>query len=502
MKRVFGSALIAAFMIAAVPLVAQEAARRQPGAPAAPGHDPFYFLGVMNKASVVMLNEAGIVPPALASQIAKGVVQVIAQGDKPGGKRPGDYLVFEEDLVAAAGPDTSRLHTGRSRQDLGSTSARMQLREGLLDVFDSLGAAREQLLALAAQHQQTIIPAYTHGVQAQPTSLAHYLLALEAAFDRDAERFRQAYARINASPLGAAALGTSGFPIDRKRLAVLLGFDGVVENSYDANHVSPAETNAELASVVAISALAVGHFDQDLHTQYHQPVPWMTLKEGKLTGISSIMPQKRNPSALEQLRALSSTVIGDAQTVYFVEHNTTTGMSDYRGAGPTLQAVTKASRMYRLLRDVLVDLDIRPDRALAEVNADYSTMTEVADTLLRVANVPFRIGHHFASELTTYGRGHGQTPKQIPYSEAVRIYKDVTGEKLPLTEAQFKESLSAENMVFNRHGLGGPQLSEVKRMQQAQESRLASDTGWVKEQRSKLQAAMTALNQAFDKLIS
>ena len=91
---------------------------------------------------------------------------------------------------------------------------------------------------------------------------------------------------------------------------------------------------------------------------------------------------------------------------------------------------------------------------------------------------------------------------QIPYSEAVRIYKDVTGEKLPLSEAQFKESLSAENMVFNRHGLGGPQLSEVKRMQQAQESRLASDTGWVKEQRSKLQAAMTALNQAFDKLIS
>jgi len=181
MKRVFGSVVIAAFMIAAVPLVAQEAARRQPGAPAAPGHDPFYFLGVMNKASVVMLNEAGIVPPALASQIAKGVVQVIAQGDKPGGKRPGDYLVFEEDLVTAAGPDTSRLHTGRSRQDLGSTSARMQLREGLLDVFESLGAARQQLLALAAQHQQTIIPAYTHGVQAQPTSLAHYLLALREA---------------------------------------------------------------------------------------------------------------------------------------------------------------------------------------------------------------------------------------------------------------------------------------------------------------------------------
>jgi argininosuccinate lyase len=500
MKQVFVCTLAAAWLIAVSPIAAQDAPRR--GAAGAPGHDAFYFLGVMNQASVVMLAETGIVPPALASQIAKGVVQVIAQGDKPGGKRPGDYLVFEEDLVAAAGPDTSRIHTGRSRQDLGSTSARMQLREGLLDVFDSLAAARQQLLALAAQHTQTIIPAYTHGVQAQPTSLAHYLLALDASLDRDGERFRQAYARINMSPLGAAALGTSGFPLDRKRLATLLGFDGVVENSYDANHVSPAETNAELAGVVAISALAVGHFDQDLHTQYHQPVPWMTLKEGKLTGISSIMPQKRNPSALEQLRALSSTVIGDAQTVYFVEHNTTTGMSDYRGAGPTLQAVTKAARMYQLLRDVLVDLDIRPDRALAEVNADYSTMTEVADTLLRVADVPFRIGHHFASELTNYGRSHGKTPKEIPYAEAIRIYKDATGQTLPLSEAQFKESLSAENMVFNRHGLGGPQLSEVKRMQQGQESRLASDTAWAKTQRTKLQSAMTSLTEAFRKLIT
>jgi argininosuccinate lyase len=491
-------------MVAVVALGAQEPSRRagSTAAGAAGQHDAFYFLGLMNQASVVMLAETGIVPPPLASQIAKGVVTVVAQGDKPGGKRPADYLVFEEDLVAAAGPDTSRIHTGRSRQDLGSTSARMQLREGLLDVFDSLDAARQQLLTLAALHAQTIIPAYTHGVQAQPTSLAHYLLALDASLDRDAERFRQAYARINMSPLGAAALGTSGFPLDRNRLAALLGFDGVVENSYDANHVSPAETNAELASIVAVSALAVGHFDQDLHTQYHQPVPWMTLKEGKLTGISSIMPQKRNPSALEQLRTLSSTVVGDAQTVFLIEHNTTTGMSDYRGAGPTLEAVTKAARMYQLLRDVLADLDIHRDRALAEVNADYSTMTEVADTLLRVADVPFRIGHHFASELTNYGRSHGKTPKEIPYAEAVRIYTEATGQKLPLTEAQFKESLSAENMVFNRHGLGGPQLSEVKRMQQAQEARLASDTAWAKAQRSKLQTSLTSLGQAFRKLIT
>lgn len=333
MRRFFVPVCVVSMTVAAGLGLSAQGGQAPGGGQQANGHDAFYFLAMMNKASVVMLAETGIVPAPLASKIAKGIQQVDVDEAKPDAKRPGDYLVFEEELLAAVGPEASRLHTGRSRQDLGSTSARLALREGLLHTFERLDSARKSLLTLAAQHEQTIIPAYTHGVQAQPTSLAHYLLALNAALERDAQRLRAAYAHINLSPLGAAALGTSGFPLDRKQLAVLLGFDGVVENAYDANHVSSAETNAELASAVAISALAIGHFVQDLHTQYHQPVPWFTLKEGPLTGISSIMPQKRNPSALERLRTLSSMVVGDAQTVFFIEHNTTTGMSDYRGPG-------------------------------------------------------------------------------------------------------------------------------------------------------------------------
>ena len=209
-------------------------------------------------------------------------------------------------------------------------------------------------------------------------------------------------------------------------------------------------------------------------------------------------PQRPRAAA----RAEQHACIGDAQTVYLVEHNTTTGMSDYRGAGPTSRRREKRRGCTSCCATSSPSSTSDPDRALAEVNADYSTMTEVADTLMRVANVPFRIGHHFASELTNYGRRHGKTPQEIPYSEAVQIYKEATGEKLPLTEAQFKEALSAGNMVFNRHGLGGPQISEVKRMQQAHESRLASDTAWVTAQRSKLQASMALLVQAFDQLTS
>ena len=249
-----------------------------------------------------MLDEGGLVPHPMASRIASGILKVIAKELDTSTKRSADYLDFEPKLIAAVGQDASRLHMGRSRQDMGATIARMSLRDGLLKEYEALVASREKLLIIADQNKQTIIPAYTHGVQAQPTTFAHYLLAWESAVARNSERLQQAYQRINKSPLGAAALGTSSFPIDRKRLAGLLGFDGLVENSYDANHIASADSSLEVASVLEISAIQLGQFAQELHAQYAATSPWLMLSEGKLTGVSSIMPQKRNPAALEQLR--------------------------------------------------------------------------------------------------------------------------------------------------------------------------------------------------------
>jgi len=463
--------------------------------------DEFYTIGEMNKASIIMLSETGVVPKPLAAKIAKGIAQVIAEGDQPGAKRPGDYLLIEPRLIEVVGPDASRLHSGRSRQDMLSTTERMFLRDALLATFESLNSSRDKLLTFASKHVDTIIPAYTHGVQAQPTTLAHYLLAYAESLERDGERLRQAYARLNLSPLGAAALGTSSFPVDRVRLAGLLGFEGLVENSYDANHVSPWETNTELASMLAISALAIGNFAQDLHTQYHNPVPWITLEKGPLTGGSSIMPQKQNPMGIERLRTIASKVIGDAQATFFMPHNASSGMFDYRFSDQTRLAAADASSMYRLLGAVIDNLVVDRHRALAEVDADYSTMTEVADTLQRVGDVPFRTGHHFLSELTTYGRSHGMRPIEIPYEEAVRIFKEVTGgDKLPLTEAEFKAVMSAQNMVSVSRGIGGPQPAEVNRMLADQRQHLAADRDWVKRQRTRLQDASTMLQRAFTEL--
>jgi argininosuccinate lyase len=379
------------------------------------------------------------------------------------------------------------------------------LRERVLELADNMDIARDKLITLASKHVSTIIPAYTNGVQAQPTSYAHYLLAFAAAFERDSERLRQSYARLNLSPLGSAALGTSSFPVNRPRLAELLGFDGVAENSYDASQVSTLDVTAEIADVASISALTMGSLAQDMHTQYHQSSPWIMLTEGALTGTSSIMPQKRNPYAINILRLDASTVVGDAQTVTIQGHNVTPGMPDYKRE-EVQKVVEGASEMFRELSRVLDGLVIDPERALAEVNADYSTTTELADVLQREADVPFRVGHHFASELVNFGRANHLKPTEIPYADAVRIYAEAGAKyelkdtKLPLTEQRFRSALTAENMINGSLGLGGPQPAEVKRMLAGSRQRLASDQNWVKAQRGKLATASAALDRAFNAL--
>jgi argininosuccinate lyase len=471
--------------------------------------DPFYWLGEINKASAVMVVERGIVPNELGARITDAVRQVIAAGDRPGAVRSGNYLAIEDALIKIGGPDMTRLHSGRSRQDIGATIQRLAMRDDLLAAFDRLNAVRAALLGLAQKYPNAIIPAYTWGVQAQPITLGHYITAYLSAFARDAERVRQAYVRINLSPLGAAALGTSSFPVERPRLAQLLGFDGVVENSLDANQISPIDTGAEAVGIASTSALTIGTFIADITQQYAETKPWFLLTEGELTGTSSIMPQKRNPSGLVFLRAQASSVIGHAQTFLLVAHNVAAGMSDYKpfinpkqGNQPN-NVVRELIDLLDGFRSLIRTLAFDEARALAEVNADYSTTTELADTLQREADVPFRVGHHFASELVNFGRAHNLKPSDIPYSEAQRVYTEAAGTfkladtNLPLSEAAFRRALTPENMVRASQGLGGPQPAEVARMIAGQAASLQADRGWLDDQQRKLKDASGALDAAF-----
>ena len=468
--------------------------------------DRFFWLSQINRASAIMIVERGIVPKPLGARIFDAINRVDAAADAPGAMRSGDYLKVEQDLMAVGGPDISRLHSGRSRQDIGSTTQRLITRDEFLDAFEKLTGMRDAILALAAQAPDAIIPAYTWGVQAQPITLGHYLSAYAAAFEREATRMREAYVRLNQSPLGAAALGTSSFPVDRPRLAELLGFDAVAENSLDANQISPIDSGAELAGLATSGALTLGALIADVTAQYSQTEPWILLTEGEQTGVSSIMPQKRNPTGLVMLRAEASNLIGEATTFSFIAHNMQPGMSDYKDRGNPKeypnQFLRDMAALFTHADAVIKSMRFRSERALDEVNSDYSTTTELADVLQREADVPFRIGHHFASELVNYGRGHHLRASEIPYSEAQRIYAEVAAAskvetKLPLSEEQFRRSLTAENMVTSSKGLGGPQPSEVARMLAAAKDRLGADRAWLDTTRARLASAAQRLDQAF-----
>ena len=470
----------------------------------AKAQDQFYWLGRINMASAVMLLEEGIIPSALGKPIAEGVQYSIQQADQPGGKRPSDVLQIERIISEKAGPEATLIHSGRSRQDMLATFRVAQIRTAMLDTTEALLEARRTLIEFAANNVNTYVPAYTNGVQAQPDSYAHYLLAFADSFARDSQRIRELYARLNLSPMGTAVLANSSWPLNRNRLAELLGFDGLVVNSYDAGQVITYDVPIEAANIVGSIAIRIGAMLEDIHTQYHQSRPWILLDNSQ-TYTSSAMPQKQNPGLIQGARIKATDVVALAHWATLRAHNVTPGMTDYKEAVP--RTYVSAVEMLDQFTTVIKALKVDPKRSLEELNGDWTTSMELAETLQRLHNIPFRVGHHFASEVVIEARKNNWRPDQFPYARAVELYAQsiqrdgLKTTQLPLDEKTFRSTLAADDMVLTRVGVGGPQPAEVNRMLGLARDTLANDKTWLAERSAKLVAAEAKLNAAFYKLL-
>ena len=242
--------------------------------------DEFFWLGEINKASVVINTDEGLLDEAMAPRVAAGVAHVIKQGNGPGGKRPSSVITFEPLLIAAAGEDVTLLHAGRSSEDMHATYRAAILRDDMLDLADQLNKTSKTLVKLAEKHLDTVVPNYTNGVAAQPNSYGHYLLGHAAGLERDAQRIRQAYARIDRSAMGTTVLNGTSWPLNRQRMSDYLGFAAIVDNAYDASQISSMDEPVEAGAVVTGIALHIANFVQDLMTQYAQSRPWILLQEG------------------------------------------------------------------------------------------------------------------------------------------------------------------------------------------------------------------------------
>lgn len=468
--------------------------------------DNFYYLSQINKASAVINTREGLLTPQEGRDFARAIRKVIDQGNRPGGDRPTLVITYEPYLIREGGPDITKIHAGRSSQDMLSSVGIMEQRDHLLVLSDKLNAVRKDLIRLAEENKDTLIPNYTNGVAAQPNSLGHYLIAYADAFGRDSERLHQYYRRLNRSPMGATVLNGTGWPLDRDAMAACLGFDGIAYNTYDAGQIFTQEAPVETAGIVSVIAVHTTSFIEEIMQQYAQPRPWILLKEGAgTTYVSSAMPQKRNPGILNSTRTEAGTLLGEAAGSVFRSHNIPAGMADGRLNGRT-DPMKDASAMLDDFDTALNNLIIRKDRAREELDLDWTCSQEIADRLMKNHGIPFREGHHFASEIVTYARENNITPMNFTYEQAKAVYTGLAArdpnlpKTFPMDEQEWNDSRDPAAIVRNRAVKGGPQPAELDRMIAMAKEKLAESEAWTRTEKERIASAETRLNREFNEL--
>jgi argininosuccinate lyase len=450
-----------------------------------------------NRAHLIMLVEQNLV----SRKDADAVMQAIAELDESE-IRSSPYTGEFEDLffhvehliLESAGEPAGNLHLARSRNDLCVAMYRMALRDRLLRAEESLLELQGVLLAVASEHIGTVMPAHTHTQQAQPTTLAHYLLAVHDSLSRDLRRFRAAFENCNRSPLGAAALTTSGFAIDRDRVAELLAFDGLVANSYDA--ISGADYLGETATALQLSCLGVGRFVNDLLLWSTQEFAAIRVADPYVQ-FSSIMPQKRNPVSLEHVRSLFSAAVGDTNTVLTMLHNTPFG--DVVDTEDDLQpylwrALKAADGLYRLLAIVVGTMVVNTELLQERAGAGYSTVTELADTLVRERGLSFRTAHAVVTAVVKLAESEGIGAAGISPGLLDRAAEGVIGEPLDLSADQISRALDPVHFVEIRALPGGPAPEEMKRALKERRAAHAKTTSFHQERAEKISKRLQELD--------
>lgn len=477
--------------------------------PGIPGRDEFFWITEVNKATLLTNLAKGLLTEDQAAQFGRAVKAVAEECAAVGSARPKMYIRYEPLVVAKAGLEATLMHAGRSSQDIHATFQRAILRDETLKLLTALASVVMGLLKMAEENRDTLIPCYTNGVAAQPSNMAHVLLAHAQAFLRDMERSLACYRRLNESPMGACVLNGTGWPLDRDGMAAYLGFDKPVANTFDAGQVAGTDVCVDAALELVHPMLHVGQFIAELMQQYAQPRPWILVSA---TYASSAMPQKRNPGPLIDIRRDAAVVLSELNSVVMRTHNLPTGMYDAKDEKLNREIVGDASSVVERFATVLGMLRIDKKRALEELNLDWTATQELADVLMRRYGIPFRVGHGFASRMVTVGRSEGYTPKTFPIEKARAIYAELYAElkqdvpelpeDFPLDEAGLRAVLDPAHIILERAVAGGPQPVELEKLFKAVESELKERESNVMMFKGKISAAQKKLNADFEALIA
>ncbi len=416
-------------------------------------------MATINRAHLAMLVEAHILSGPDAERIAYALNEIDAETDISSltytGEHEDYFFVVEAALRDKLGDLGGALHTARSRNDIDHTLFKMALRERTDVLLNQLHTLTSTLISKAEDEAGTLIVAYTHGQPAQPTTFGHYLAAVVEVLLRDIARLEAAAENLEHCPMGAAAITTSGFPINRERMADLLGFQSPLINTYGC--IASVDYVTGLYSAIKLVFLHLGRVVQDMAF-------WSSFEVGQLyvpnalVQISSIMPQKRNPVPIEHMRHLASVTVGRCDMVVNTMHNTPfTDMNDSEGevqqAG--YAAFESAARVAQLLTAFLPACKINRDNVQRNTDAACITITELADTLVRTEDISFRQAHEIAAK-TARAVIQKAVPLGEGYADFATHFEDETGRASKLTDQTFRKVISPEHFVAVRERTGGP----------------------------------------------
>jgi len=403
-----------------------------------------------SKAHVAMLGAQGIVSTDDARTIADGLDRVAAEYEANGVPENLDlediHMVTESRLAELIGPAAGRLHTARSRNDQVATDFRLWVRDACEQVEAGLIALQRALVTRAGEHADSVMPGFTHLQAAQPVTLGHHLLAYYEMIRRDRSRFADARARMDECPLGSAALAGTGFAIDREATASALAFARPTANSLDA--VSDRDFALDYLQAAAQCALHLSRLAEELILWASQPFGFVRLPDALSTG-SSIMPQKKNPDAAELVRGHSGRIVGCLTSLMVTMKGLPLAYSKdmQDDKPPVFEAHGLLALSIAAMTGMIADAIFRTDRMRAAAELGYATATDLADWLVREADVPFREAHHITGAAVKLAESKGVALDALSLDELRQI--DVR-----IDDRAFS-ALSVDSSVAARASYGG-----------------------------------------------
>jgi len=456
---------------------------------------------LVDLAHVLMLDRQKIIGRDITRKLLPALLELFDEGvpEEAFDDRFEDvHAGIETLLIEGIGPEVGgRMHMGRSRNDEVATCIRIKLREDILKQMSALVKVREVLVALAEEHIETVMPGFTHLQHAQPTVLAHHLLAYEQAFSRDFDRMKEAYTRVNQSPLGAAAFASTGYPINREYVAALLGFDGLVSNTMDA--VATRDFALETLADLSIMMANTSRLCEELIIWSTSFVRFASLDDA-FCSTSSIMPQKKNPDTAEIMRAKSGSVFG-ALTGALV---TVKGLPmsynrDLQELTPNIwRGMRDAKESLRLLVDMLSSATFDTVRMNEEAGKGFSTATELADTFVRSYDIPFRTAHSIVGRAVQKGDLSLATLEEA----AKEIDPTISLIDKGLTQKNIDEVLEVKYSIALRKATGGPAPLAIKISIDERKKQLDSDSALIDAKLAKLSRAKDDLINEARRLVA